>query len=276
MKESLSVKDTKKLNQASVLSQSDDPKKQDRARARRVEIDFKDFMRQKGAKKESFDIDPKKHRQVRRDAKIGNLARKTTNPGEKAAAEKKSKGPKLFGEARVDMGKSRAAKEKARNKRAGLDKAPAGSLPVMNPNMHRRDDHEYRRGVKKGKERKSPLDDLFREEPERTSEYKAMQASLHPRGSSEGASAHRVYGWKKRPLQKDLKVKRNRGYRKPAGARVVGESLKDELIKKATSKHKQAKNFKKWRREAEASLNTLKKGEYKYYNKRGRLVSNKK
>ena len=216
MKESLSVKDTKKLNQASVLSQSDDPKKQDRARARRVEIDFKDFMRQRGAKKESFDIDPKKHRQVRRDAKIGNLARKTTNPGEKAAAEKKSKGPKLFGEARVDMGKSRAAKEKARNKRAGLDKAPAGSLPVMNPNMHRRDDHEYRRGVKKGKERKSPLDDLF------------------------------------------------------------GESIKDELLKKAASKHKQAKNFKKWRREAEASLNTLKKGEYKYYNKRGRLVSNKK
>ena len=141
MKESLSVKDTKKLNQASALSYSNDPKKQDRARARRVEIDFKDFMRQKGAKKESFDIDPKKHRQVRRDAKIGNLARKTTNPGEKAAAEKKSKGPKLFGE-----------------------------------------------------------------EPERTSEYKAMQASLHPRGSSEGASAHRVYGWKKRPLEKDLKV----------------------------------------------------------------------
>ena len=46
----------------------------------------------------SFDIDPKKHRKERRDAKIGNLARKTTNPGEKAAAEKKSKGPKLFGE----------------------------------------------------------------------------------------------------------------------------------------------------------------------------------
>jgi len=46
----------------------------------------------------SFDIDPKKHKQERRDAKIGNLARKTTNPGEKAAAEKKSKGPKLFGE----------------------------------------------------------------------------------------------------------------------------------------------------------------------------------
>ena len=44
---------------------------------------------------ESFDIDPKKHRTARRDAKIGNLARKTTNPGEKAAAERKQKGPKL-------------------------------------------------------------------------------------------------------------------------------------------------------------------------------------
>ena len=46
----------------------------------------------------TYDIDPKKHKKERRDAKIGNLARKTTNPGEKSAAEKKSKGPKLFGE----------------------------------------------------------------------------------------------------------------------------------------------------------------------------------
>ena len=43
----------------------------------------------------SFDIDPKKHRKAKRDAKIGNLARKATNPGEKAAAERKQKGPKL-------------------------------------------------------------------------------------------------------------------------------------------------------------------------------------
>ena len=35
---------------------------------------------------------------AQRDAKIGNLARNTSNPGEKAAAEKKSKGPKMFGE----------------------------------------------------------------------------------------------------------------------------------------------------------------------------------
>ena len=48
--------------------------------------------------KESYEIDAKKHRAAQRDAKIGNLARNTSNPGEKAAAEKKSKGPKMFGE----------------------------------------------------------------------------------------------------------------------------------------------------------------------------------
>ena len=46
VKESLSVKDTKKLNKASALDQSDDPKDQDRARARRTEVDYKDLLRQ--------------------------------------------------------------------------------------------------------------------------------------------------------------------------------------------------------------------------------------
>ena len=45
--ESLSIKDTKKLAKASALSHSDDPKDQDRARARQVEIDYKDLMRQR-------------------------------------------------------------------------------------------------------------------------------------------------------------------------------------------------------------------------------------
>jgi len=46
----------------------------------------------------SMAIDKRKHRSAQRDAKIGNLARNTDNPGEKAAAEKKAKGPKLIGE----------------------------------------------------------------------------------------------------------------------------------------------------------------------------------
>ena len=51
VKEGLSVKDTKKLNKASALDQSDDPKDQDRARARRTEVDYKDLLRQINARK---------------------------------------------------------------------------------------------------------------------------------------------------------------------------------------------------------------------------------
>jgi len=43
-------------------------------------------------------IDPKAHNKEKRAAKIGNLARNTTNPNEKAAAERKRTGPKLMGE----------------------------------------------------------------------------------------------------------------------------------------------------------------------------------
>ena len=45
--ETMSGRDTKKLRKASVLSQSDDPKDQDRARARQVEVDYKDLIRQR-------------------------------------------------------------------------------------------------------------------------------------------------------------------------------------------------------------------------------------
>ena len=45
--ETLSGKDAKKLAKASALSQSDNPKDQDRARARQVEVDYKDLMKQR-------------------------------------------------------------------------------------------------------------------------------------------------------------------------------------------------------------------------------------
>jgi len=53
---------------------------------------------------DSFDhkIDPKKFKKDKRDAKIGNLHRNTENEGEKKAAESKLKGPKLFGEGKLD------------------------------------------------------------------------------------------------------------------------------------------------------------------------------
>ncbi len=53
----LTTKEVKKLDKASALSQSDDPKKQDRARARRTEIDYNDLMRQLGKKKKVNESD---------------------------------------------------------------------------------------------------------------------------------------------------------------------------------------------------------------------------
>jgi len=48
--------------------------------------------------KESFEIDPKSHRQQQRASKIRNLAKKGATEGERSAAERKTKGPKMFGE----------------------------------------------------------------------------------------------------------------------------------------------------------------------------------
>ena len=47
---------------------------------------------------ESFQIDKDSHKREQKKAKLRNLARGNTNPNEKAAAEKKAGGPKLYGE----------------------------------------------------------------------------------------------------------------------------------------------------------------------------------
>ena len=49
-------------------------------------------------KKESFEIDKGAHNSAQKKAKMRNLAKGNTNPNEKAAAEKKAGGPKLYGE----------------------------------------------------------------------------------------------------------------------------------------------------------------------------------
>ena len=107
MNEALSTKDAKKLNKASALYQSSNPKDQDRARARKTEIDYKDLLRQINARKKmkeqnelagKWKIDSSAHKKVQKKAKLRNLAKGNTNPNEKAAAEKKAGGPKLMGE----------------------------------------------------------------------------------------------------------------------------------------------------------------------------------
>ena len=126
MNEGLSTKDAKKLNKASALYQSSDPKDQDRARARRTEIDYKDLLKQINARKKmkeqnelagKWKIDSSAHKKVQKKAKLRNLAKGNTNPNEKAAAEKKAGGPKLYGEGKTfDAWKKAAANALNRKK----------------------------------------------------------------------------------------------------------------------------------------------------------------
>ena len=53
-----------------------------------------------GMSSESFEIDKTAHKAAQKKAKMRNLAKGNTNPNEKAAAEKKAGGPKLYGEAK--------------------------------------------------------------------------------------------------------------------------------------------------------------------------------
>ena len=135
----LSTKDVKKLAKASSLSHSDDPKDQDRARARQTEVDYKDLVRQLKAKrkknmKESFTIDKSAHNKAKRKAKLRNLAKGNANPAEKEAAEKKAGGPKLMGEELTFEGwkeKAVAAVRRVTKKKEKPHKYPEGGGPYV-------------------------------------------------------------------------------------------------------------------------------------------------
>lgn len=76
---------------------------------------------------ESYTIDPKEHRQQQRAAKIRNLAQKGATEGERSAAEKKTKGPKMFGEG------SAWTKKEGQNKEGGLNEKGRKSYEAENP-----------------------------------------------------------------------------------------------------------------------------------------------
>ena len=88
-------------------------------------------------------------------------------------------------EAKYEKNMSKKQKQKVRNKRAGLDKAPEGSIPVMNPNMHRRDDHEFGRGIKKEKGSKKSGSILWNDEFTSYEEVEVFVESLSEQGYTE-------------------------------------------------------------------------------------------
>ena len=107
-------------------------------------------------KTESYEIDPKKHRVQQRNAKIRALARKGATEGERSAAERKTKGPKMFGEGdfwHPDPDKDRKLGGPGANQRAREDRA-ASSKPKSDPKKLRPGESymEYAKRMKTRKE----------------------------------------------------------------------------------------------------------------------------
>ena len=75
-------------------------------------------------KKESFgfEIDKGEHKKASKKAKMRNLAKGNTNPNEKAAAEKKAGGPKLYGEELSRRNKPSAVAKKKKLEKLLIDK----------------------------------------------------------------------------------------------------------------------------------------------------------
>jgi len=73
-------------------------------------------------KKESFEIDKSAHKAAQKKTKMRNLAKGNTNPNEKAAAEKKAGGPKLYGEEVSRRNKPSAVAKKKKLEKLLIDK----------------------------------------------------------------------------------------------------------------------------------------------------------
>ena len=73
-------------------------------------------------KKESFEIDTSAHKKAQKKAKMRNLAKGNANPNEKAAAEKKAGGPKLYGEEVSRRNKPSAVVKKKKLEKLLIDK----------------------------------------------------------------------------------------------------------------------------------------------------------
>ena len=85
MNEGLSTKDAKNLAKASALSHSDDPNDQDRARARKTEVDYKDLVRQlKSKRKKNMKEDWKPEIE---HSKLGDAVKKKKREEEEGSRE---------------------------------------------------------------------------------------------------------------------------------------------------------------------------------------------
>ena len=109
---------------ANTKIKTDEKKKKKEAELRRL---LKHAIAVKKGQAESFEIDKSAHKKVQKKAKLRNLAKGNMNPNEKAAAEKKAGGPKLYGEGAAWTKKS------GKNPEGGLNEKGRKSYERDNP-----------------------------------------------------------------------------------------------------------------------------------------------
>ena len=180
--ESLSTKDAKKLAKASVLSTSNDPKKQDRARARQTEVDYKDLVRQLKAKrkkkmKESFVLE--REDSPYEKASSGALAGKTRSSGASKTEPKTGFGRKAHRNSAAMIIRAKRKAERSGKKLSADSAAELAHRGWASSVKHHKDSMTPEQRERRNKLAKTKYKDLSKDEQDKDKVSAKAIMSVH-------------------------------------------------------------------------------------------------
>ncbi len=182
MNESLSTKDAKKLAKASVLSTSDDPKDQDRARARQTDVDYKDLVRQLKAKrkkkmKESFVLE--REDSPYEKASSGALAGKTRSSGASKTEPKTGFGRKAHRNSAAMIIRAKRKAERSGKKLSADSAAELAHRGWASSVKHHKDSMTPEQRERRNKLAKTKYKDLSKDEQDKDKVSAKAIMSVH-------------------------------------------------------------------------------------------------
>ena len=182
MNEGLSVKDVKKLAKASALSHSDDPKDQDRARARQTEVDYKDLVRQLKAKrkkkmKESFVLE--REDSPYEKASSGALAGKTRSSGASKTEPKTGFGRKAHRNSAAMIIRAKRKAERSGKKLSADSAAELAHRGWASSVKHHKDSMTPEQRERRNKLAKTKYKDLSKDEQDKDKVSAKAIMSVH-------------------------------------------------------------------------------------------------
>ena len=180
--ESISTKDAKKLAKASVLSTSNDPKNQDRARARQTEVDYKDLVRQLKAKrkkkmKESFVLE--REDSPYEKASSGALAGKTRSSGASKTEPKTGFGRKAHRNSAAMIIRAKRKAERSGKKLSADSAAELAHRGWASSVKHHKDSMTPEQRERRNKLAKTKYKDLSKDEQDKDKVSAKAIMSVH-------------------------------------------------------------------------------------------------